>query len=375
MISWALVIIGATLFVAYANGANDNFKGVATLFGSGVADYRTALWWATATTAAGSLAAFFLASRLIGVFQGNGLVPPELLQSPPFLAAVIFGAAVTVFAATKIGMPVSTTHGLTGAWLGGGVAAAGINLGFITLLQSFFLPLLISPLVAVAFSLVIYPILKTVLRLADVNGETCICIGNEILPTSVTGPNMTLSSTSSSLRVIVDQETYCMKRFTGSIWGIGAQRLMDGAHFLSAGAVSFARGLNDTPKIVAIGLIASALDITWSIGLVAFMMALGGLISARKVAETVSKRITALEPDQGLSANLVTSFLVIFASKWGLPVSTTHVSCGSLFGVGILNGEAHWEMIRTILLAWVLTLPFAGISAAIIYLAVSQLAA
>jgi phosphate/sulfate permease len=148
MTSWALLIIGTMLFVAYANGANDNFKGVATLFGSGVAGYRTALWWGTAATAAGSIAAFFLATSLISVFQGNGLVPTALLQSPPFLAAVIFGAAVTVFAATQIGMPISTTHGLIGAWVGGGLAAAGINLGFVTLVQSFFLPLLISPLIA-----------------------------------------------------------------------------------------------------------------------------------------------------------------------------------------------------------------------------------
>jgi inorganic phosphate transporter, PiT family len=96
MTSWALLIIGAMLFVAYANGANDNFKGVATLFGSGVAGYRTALWWATAATAAGSIAAFFLATSLISVFQGNGLVPTALLHSPPFLATVIFGAAVGI---------------------------------------------------------------------------------------------------------------------------------------------------------------------------------------------------------------------------------------------------------------------------------------
>lgn len=375
MASWAILIIAAMLLVAYANGANDNFKGVATLFGSGVADYSTALWWATATTAAGSLAAFFLATRLIGVFQGNGLVPSGLLQSPPFLAAVIFGAAVTVFAATKMGMPISTTHALTGGWVGGGIAAAGINLSLVTLFQSFLLPLLISPLIAVVVSLATYPLLKTLLRLAGVNKETCVCIGNEMLPVTVTAQGIALAGASKSLRVIVDQQAHCVQRFTGDMWGVSAQRVMDCGHFFSAGAVSFARGLNDTPKIVAIGLTASALDMTWAIGFVAFIMALGGLISAKKVAETVSKRITAMDPDQGLSANLVTSFLVIFASKWGLPVSTTHVSCGSLFGIGILNGQAHWGMIRMILLAWVLTLPFAGISAGIIYVALSRQAA
>src|SRR6516164_6886558 len=109
---WPIVIFAAMLFVAYANGANDNFKGVATLFGSGVADYRKALWWATAATLAGSLMATILAARLISVFQGKGLVPDELIHSPNFLASVVLGAAITVFAATRIGMPISTTHSL-----------------------------------------------------------------------------------------------------------------------------------------------------------------------------------------------------------------------------------------------------------------------
>jgi PiT family inorganic phosphate transporter len=150
------------------------------------------------------------------------------------------------------------------------------------------------------------------------------------------------------------------------------QRLTDVAHFFSAGAVSFARGLNDTPKIVAIGLTASALNLTWVVVFVALIMSVGGVLSARQVAETVSKRITAMEPDQGFLANLVTSFLVIFASKWGMPVSTTHISCGALFGIGAVNGHARWRVIRNILLAWVLTLPFAGVSAGLIYMLLSR---
>jgi PiT family inorganic phosphate transporter len=82
-----------------------------------------------------------------------------------------------------------------------------------------------------------------------------------------------------------------------------------------------------------------------------------------------------MEPDQGFLANLVTSFLVIFASKWGMPVSTTHVSCGSLFGIGAVNGGAQWGVIRNILLAWVLTLPFAGMSAGLIYVLLARQAA
>jgi phosphate/sulfate permease len=119
--------------------------------------------------------------------------------------------------------------------------------------------------------------------------------------------------------------------------------------------------------------LGSPLDLTWSIGLVAPVMALGGLVSAKKVAHTVSKRITGMEPDEGFLANLVTSFLVILASRWGFPVSTTHISCGALFGIGIANGQARWGVIRTILLAWLLTLPLAAISAALIYAVLSRL--
>ena len=153
MAFWPIMIIGATLFVAYANGANDNFKGVATLLGSGVTNYRKALWWATITTLAGSMSAFFLATELVSIFQGKGLVPAFLTQSEPFIAAVILGAALTLLVATKIGMPISTTHSLTGALVGSAVVAVGFQFGWQTLLGSFFLPLLLSPIFAVVLQL------------------------------------------------------------------------------------------------------------------------------------------------------------------------------------------------------------------------------
>jgi inorganic phosphate transporter, PiT family len=158
------------------------------------------------------------------------------------------------------------------------------------------------------------------------------------------------------------------------LFGVNGQRLVDIGHFLSAGAVSFARGLNDTPKLVALSLAGGALDFPWTIALVASAMAFGGLFHAQEVAQTVSKHITAMDPSQGFLANMVTSFLVIFASRWGLPVSTTHISCGALFGIGVANGQARWNVIRTILMAWLLTLPIAALSAGLIYAVLSALA-
>jgi len=373
MLDWPVMIVGATLFVAYANGANDNFKGVATLFGSGATNYRRALGWATITTLAGSVAAFFLASKLISIFQGKDLVPPELSESAPFVAAVVLGAALTVMLATKIGMPISTTHSLTGALFGSGLIAVGLNLGFTALAVNFFMPLLISPLCAVAIASVGFPLLSRVLKRAGLNQENCLCVEVAAAPSMVTPAGVAFVETTPGLRVIVEREVVCAQPQSRTILGINAQTLLDSGHFLSAGAVSFARGLNDTPKIVALGLVTGALDLRVSISLVAVTMMLGGLLNARAVAQTVSKKITGMEPDHGLWANLVTSFLVIFASKWGMPVSTTHVSCGALFGIGIANGQAHWKMIRTILMAWLLTLPTAALLSAAVFLLLRQL--
>jgi len=364
---WPIVIVASTLFVAYANGANDNFKGVATLFGSGTSDYRKALAWATITTFGGSLTAFFFAAKLISMFQGKGLVPDFLVRSEPFLAAVILGAALTVILATRIGLPISTTHSLIGALFGSGFMAVGLHLGFQTLLTGFFLPLLVSPLVAVALAVVGYPLFNRAIGFAGLTKENCVCIGNEVVPVLTTPDGVIFTESTPGLRVILDRESVCAQRLSGTVVGINGQKLLDIGHFISASAVSFARGLNDTPKIVALGLAVSVLDLSWSIALVALFMAIGGLIHSKQIAETLSQRITAMDPTQGFLANLVTSFLVIFASKWGLPVSTTHVSCGALFGIGIANDQARWKVIRTILIAWLLTLPTAAFLSAGVY--------
>src|SRR3990167_10553970 len=100
---WLVLILFSTLFVAYANGANDNFKGVATLFGSGTADYRKALLWATATTALGSLMALIWAKGLVVTFSGKGLVPDAVISLGDFPVAVALAAGLTVWLATRFG--------------------------------------------------------------------------------------------------------------------------------------------------------------------------------------------------------------------------------------------------------------------------------
>lgn len=361
----AALLFLAVCFLAYSNGANDNFKGVASLFGSRTCWYRAAISWATATTFAGSAAAIFLAQELLKKFSGKGLVPDTLVASPQFLLAVAIGAGATVILATLLGFPVSTTHGLTGALVGAGLAASGGQVNFAALGGGFVAPLLLSPAVAVAAGALIYLVFRYARLRLGVTKEMCVCAGIEQEVVPLPQPDGVFAAQSMPrLSVAVDDEAVCTQRYAGTVLGVKAGRLVDVFHFLSAGAVSFARGLNDTPKIAALLLAASALNMRWGLVAVAVMMAAGGLLNARKVAETMSHRITGMNPGQGFAANLSTALLVTTASVHGLPVSTTHVSVGSLLGIGVTTRQAKWRSVLAVILSWIITLPCAAMLAA-----------
>ena len=363
----SILILLAVCFLAYSNGANDNFKGVASLLGSKTTTYSKALRWATVTTLLGSACSFFLASSLLAKFSGKGLVPDSLTTSENFLFAVAFGAGATVILATFTGFPISTTHGLTGAIVGAGLVAVGSEVSFLALQKSFLLPLLLSPLLAVAAGAIVYGIGHFSRLKTGVTSETCLCVGTEFVPLIRGGEALATQN----LTLTVDKTQNCIERYQGNFFGTSAQNAIDYGHYLSAGTVCFARGLNDTPKIVALLLVVQAINLRFGWVLVALAMALGGIINAKKVAEKMSYQITKMNSGQAFSANLATGFLVIVASFFGLPVSTTHVSVGSLFGVGLVTKQADIATVSTILLSWVITLPCAAMIAGLIFLAIS----
>ncbi|MEH1929162.1 MAG: inorganic phosphate transporter [Nostoc sp.] len=302
--------------MAHSNGANDNFQGAATLFGSRTTSYQTAILWATFTTLAGAVAATFLASTLVKNFSGKGLLPDAIANTPEFHIAVAIAAGLTVLIAALMGFPISTTHSITGAIIGAGLVAIGLKVNFAALGTSFILPLLLSPIIAIPLGAGIYSL-----------------------------------------------SNYINSKFKLPI----NQKMIDTCHFISAGIVSFARGLNDTPKIVSLILIIEYFSIQGGMITIAIAMALGGLLNSQKVAVTMSTKITSMNHPQGLSANIVTGVLVIAASLFGLPVSTTYVSVASIFGVGLIAKKANMGVFYQIVLSWLLTLPTAAIISGITY--------
>lgn len=359
-----LLLFMATVFLAFWNGANDNFKGVATLYGSHTLSYRSALTLATLATMAGSLSALFLANALVANFSGKGLVPQLTAEAPSFLMAVAFGAAVTVLLATRLGFPISTTHSLVGGLLGAGLMAVGMDVNFARLGSAFFIPLLVSPLLALLSGALVYFIFSRLRKRAGLSKESCFCIGRKREYVPVAG---VMAEPADALSMTLADREYCADVYTDKVFGIVLQKLLDLAHVCSAVVVSFARGLNDTPKIAGLLVASEAINLQYGMITIALAMALGGVINARKVAETMSHGITELNHGQGFSANLVTGLLVIFASKMGVPVSTTHVSVGAIFGIGIISRKRNANMIMAILLSWLITLPVAVLISACAY--------
>ncbi|MBE9035328.1 inorganic phosphate transporter [aff. Roholtiella sp. LEGE 12411] len=306
----------ATLFLAYSNGANDNFKGVATLFGSGTTSYQTAILWATFTTSAGAIASIFLANKLLQNFSGRGIVPDAIANTSEFHIAVAIAAGLTVLIATLTGFPISTTHSLTGALIGPGLVVIGLKVNFAALGNSFILPLLLSPIIA----------------------------------------------------ILLGAGIYSLSNYINCKWSLSVNpKMIDTCHFMSAGIISFARGLNHTPKIVSLILIIESFSIQGAMITIVIAIALGGLLNSQNIAETMSTKIISMNKTQGLSANMVTGVLVIAATQLGLPISTTYVSVSSIFGVGLITKKANKRVFYQILLSWIFTLPTAAIISGITY--------
>ncbi len=348
----------SALFLAFSNGANDNFKGFATVWGSASLPYRNALILATVATILGGLASVLIADTLVVQFSGKGLVPDALANTPDFALAVGGGAAFTVMLATRLGFPVSTTHALVGGLVGAALADSAGAVDFGNLGSKFFAPLLISPFLSAFMALAAYLVLK---RLRPTpSGEECIClVDGDPLPAGHVGLVVRTSAACRAPHLVIASEEACDEA-PRPIARTSIGKMLDGLHLFSATTICFARGVNDAPKLAALLIAANLLSGTASAIAITAAMALGGWLLSRRVAETMSLKLNHLDTTQGISANLITASLVLFASRLGVPVSTTHVSVGSIIGTGAAGGTLDLSVVRNVLLSWIATLPIAA---------------
>jgi len=347
-----LILVIAAVALAWANGANDTGKPVASLVACGAMPERTALRWAAAAGLAGSLAALWLGADLARLFTGAGMVDDPTRHLATFAPAVAGGAAIAVLLASRFGLPVSTTHALLGALVGTGLVLHG-TVQWSAVGGKFVMPLVLSPVLAMAITLTLGAVVR---RCSRSVGQSCACTVEAAMPTGQT----------MSALVVGDVQSCAAAGATTVATGAGLGRRL---HIGSGLAIAAARGLNDTPKIAALILPIAALipmGGNAAIAGIGLAIALGGWLAGRKVMQVMATKLVNLdgkEAEAG-SANLTAAVVILAASPIGLPVSTTHVTTGALVGAGALAGGLSWRWLGGILLAWVTTLPVAALAAA-----------
>ncbi|MDE2133836.1 MAG: inorganic phosphate transporter [Alphaproteobacteria bacterium] len=348
----AVILSTTTLALAWANGANDVSKGVAALTGSGVATPRAAWILGVLATLAGGLAAIMWGGALGTLFGGGFLKGASELPVGAALAALA-GAAGFVLLATWQRWPVSTTHALIGGIIGAAIVQFGIgDVAYRTVAAKFLVPLLASPVLAIGLCWVLLLLNRALeARMPHWTPGCCDPADYKKDPFVCAPP--------------AQRPSLLVRRFWLAL------------HWLSGGAVSFARGLNDVPKMAALmipafiatpALISRSEGPALAIAITALAMTGGAVMAGRRLLPVLATEVSTMTPSTGLFANLGTALLVLGATPLGLPVSTTHVAAGSLIGVRVADHAPPRarDALRTILMAWLVTLPSAAIFSAVI---------
>lgn len=360
------VFIAASLLfpLAFANGANDVSKGIATLAGAKLTSVRNAVAWGTVWTVAGSLSGFFWGGAIIKNISQNIYTQPHDFYLPLGLA---IGIAPTLWIAlaTWKKWPVSTTHSIVGTLVGSGIMAFGIGgIAWHATLSKIVLPLFASPIIAIALAFILAPGLK---KIAHTISRMRVCL-TPVPKLLFAGTEPTLAIETTEDCIICDRDSDEAELTAGFTLSV------DHLHWLTSGMLSFSRGLNDTPKLIAVAMPFLLLDgmepPIWFYLMAALAMGAGSLLAGKRITEILGFKVTEMDHPHGFSANFVSTFLVMGASRFGLPVSTTHVSTSSIMGVGLANGSGiNRQTVWPMLFAWLITAPVSGLFGALIYLA------
>lgn len=304
-----LIVILAILF-DISNGWNDSANAIATVVSTRVLTPKKAVLLAGGMNILG---AFF--TTAVAKTIGKDVVDPKAVTEVVVAAALFSGFAWNT-AMTKLGLPVSASHALIGGLIGSSVAYGGIGILNASGLIKIFSSLLVSPILGIVFG---FFLMKMILKFLG------------------TLPSGTINKHFGRLQL------------------------------LSSGFMAFSHGSNDAQKVMGIitlslvsGGYLHSVDVPfWVILICALAMGLGTAFGGWKVIKTMGVHMLKLEPVHGFAAETSATAIILGASHFGLPVSTTHVIATAIMGVGATKrlSAVRWGIAGKIVLAWVFTLP------------------
>jgi inorganic phosphate transporter, PiT family len=327
-----IAVVVVALIFDMMNGFHDGCNAVSTVIYTGALKPRIAIGLSAIFNFIGPLVMGVAVAKTIG-----GIIQAGDASAHLVLAALL-GAIVWEVLTWWWALPVSSSHALVGGLIGAGLAALGPAGIVWQNLVKVFLALFLSPFLG-------------------------ILIGFVFMRAS---------------RLFFSTVRWDMAR---------ADRFYKRMQIVSSSWVSFSHGSNDATKVMGIITIFLAAEQGQSVGdyvkahggsiplwvilSCAAAMAVGTFLSVKsfRLIRTLGEKITKLHPINGFSAEGGAGLLIFLASKFGLPVSTTHVVTSAVTGTGLASqlGGVSWKVFRAIMLAWVVTLPFCAIVAAIMY--------
>lgn len=388
------------LFMAWGIGANDVANAMGTSVGSGAITIKQAVIIAAIFEFSGA----FLAGGQVTKTIRKGIVDAQLLSGSPELLvygmlAALLAAGIWLYVASRHGWPVSTTHSIVGAIVGFAAVGVGVDAVKWGKVGSIVMSWVISPAIAGIISYWIFrSVQKFILNTDDPLGNAKRYVPIYIF---LAGFIIALVTMFKGLKHVgldlTTGQSYGMAVLVGLIiMGIGiiairrlkidptadrdfhfanVEKVFAVLMVVTACGMAFAHGSNDVAN--AIGPVAAVISVVESGGqigqksmLPAWVLLLGGggivaglLMYGRRVIATVGKHITDLTPSRGFACELSAATTVVLASGTGLPISTTHTLVGAVLGVGLARGigALNMNVVRTIFLSWIVTLPAGAI--------------
>ena len=376
-----IVVAGVVgMYMAMNIGANDVANNVGAAVGSGALTMIGALAIATVFEAAGAVIA---GGDVVGTIK-QGIIDPDAIASTDafirLMLAALFAAALWINLATVVGSPVSTTHSIVGGVLGGGVAAAGVSVVDWAVMGKIAASWVISPLLGAFVAASFLALIKAAIVYRDdrvAAAKTWVPILVAIMGAAFTAYLMT-----KGLKRVWRADAATVLAVTGAAFAMiyfivrpmvaaagktmantreDVGRLFTIPLIVSAAMLCFAHGSNDVAN--AIGPLAAIVNAAAAGGAAAtapipfWVMLVGALglsaglaLYGGKMVKRVGKEITEIDRLRAYTVALSSAITVLFASALALPVSSTHIALGAIFGIGFLREylENEAEKVRII---------------------------
>jgi PiT family inorganic phosphate transporter len=317
-----VALVGVALAFDFLNGMNDAANAIATVVSTRVLRPQYAVLMA----AFFNFVAFLVFGLHVAETIGRGIVEANIIDARLIFGALA-GAIVWQIVTNRLGIPSSSSHALIGGLVGAGIAKAG------------------------AGAVVWEGVSKTIGGIVLAPGLGCL--------------------TALFLMLLV---SWTFLKFTP----FGADRFFRRAQLVTSSLYALGHGGNDAQKTMGIiavllysqGYLGTQFYVPyWVVLACQAAMALGTLAGGWRIVKTMGSKITRLTPVQGCCAETGGSIMLFAATELGIPVSTTHTITGCIIGVGAARkvSAVRWGVAREIVTAWVLTIPAAGLLAALFY--------